>query len=207
MGSKNKKGITIESKEVFQRINDKFVEYWTYLFRLIAFYILGYGLWNRLISGEIRRMLDNRGFNEKKSKSSFPLFLALVIIQGLLFCLDGWVTALLKSPFNQMCYAINKAEGVIREKERDQIITIATESNEHCKETLKKFGVVTISIELLKVFSQAKNLRKSNLEQFGQYADWIYVSYLIPLAWAAFDIWKIHRTLRKIEKRMKALEK
>jgi hypothetical protein len=75
----------------------------------------------------------------------------LMVLQGLLFSLDGWVTALLKSPFNQMCYAINKAEG-IPDKKKDYIITKATESNEHCKETLKKFGIITIAGQLLCAF-------------------------------------------------------
>jgi len=50
-----------------------------------------------------------------------------------------------------MCYAINKAEG-IPDKKKDYIITKATESNEHCKETLKKFGILTIASALLKAF-------------------------------------------------------
>jgi hypothetical protein len=50
-----------------------------------------------------------------------------------------------------MCYTINKAEG-IDDRRRDYIITKATESNEHCKETLKKFGVLAISSELIRVF-------------------------------------------------------
>jgi hypothetical protein len=64
--------------------------------------------------------------------------------------MDGFVSSLLKSPFNQMCYAINKAEG-ISYKRRDNIITKATESNEHCKETLKKFGILTISTEVIRI--------------------------------------------------------
>jgi hypothetical protein len=64
--------------------------------------------------------------------------------------MDGVVSALLKSPFNQMCYAINKAEG-ISYKKKDSIITEATESNEHCKETLKKFGILTICTEVARI--------------------------------------------------------
>ncbi|CAI2190723.1 10308_t:CDS:2, partial [Funneliformis geosporum] len=89
------------------------------------------------------------------------------IIQGLLFCMDGFVSALLKSPFNQMCYAINKAEG-ISYKKRDSIITKATESNEHCKETLKKFGVLTISGEVIKVILLGAK-EAGDKEKFGPY--------------------------------------
>jgi hypothetical protein len=56
-----------------------------------------------------------------------------------------------------MCYAINKAEG-IEDKEKDYIITKLTESNEHCKETLKKFGILAVSGELVRVFINAQYL-------------------------------------------------
>ena len=91
--------------------------------------------------------------------------------------MDGVVSALLKSPFNQMCYAINKAEG-ISYKKKDSIITKATESNEHCKETLKKFGILTIATELVKVF--IKNQGRANQEY--RFEHLIVISYLIPLS-------------------------
>ena len=87
------------------------------------------------------------------------------IIQGILFCMDGFVTALLKSPFNQMCYAINKAEG-ISYKKKDNIITKATESNEHCKETLKKFGILTISTEVIRIIIQGAE-QAGDEDKFG----------------------------------------
>lgn len=80
--------------------------------------------------------------------------------------MDGFVTALLKSPFNQMCYAINKVEG-ISYKKKDSIITKATESNEHCKETLKKFGILTIGTEVIRII--VKGADKAGDIEFG---DW-----------------------------------
>jgi len=89
------------------------------------------------------------------------------IIQGALFTMDGFVTALLKSPFNQMCYAINKAEG-ISYKKKDYLITKATESNEHCKETLKKFGILTICGEVARIIVEgAKEAGDKN--KYGNY--------------------------------------
>ncbi|CAH1755746.1 4997_t:CDS:2 [Entrophospora sp. SA101] len=99
--------------------------------------------------------------------------------------LDGFVTALLKSPFNQMCFTINKTEG-IPDKRKDYIITRATESNEHCKETLKKFGIITIVSELLKVFIHLDKTDKSL-----KYENLLVLSYVIPLLFAALDIWLI----------------
>jgi len=87
-----------------------------------------------------------------------------------LFSLDGWVTALLKSPFQQMCYAVNITKG-IEVDDKDYIITKATESNEHCKETLKKFGILTITVEIAKVFIKQKNLTEAAKDKNGPHAN------------------------------------
>src|SRR5215208_908121 len=91
----------------------------------------------------------------------------MIILQGLLFTLDGFVTSLLKSPFNQMCYAINKAEG-IPDKKKDYMITKATESNEHCKETLKKFGIITIAGELICAFVRITLKKMISIKHIGK---------------------------------------
>src|SRR6185369_12525713 len=104
----------------------------------------------------------------------------MIMLQGLLFTLDGLVTSLLKSPFNQMCYAINKAEG-IPDKKKDHMITKATESNEHCKETLKKFGIITIAGQLFCTF-----IKYSTKEKKTTYEGLMVLSYLIPILFAAF---------------------
>jgi hypothetical protein len=98
------------------------------------------------------------------------LIIIVAIIQGLLFSLDGWVTALLKSPFQQMCYAVNMTKE-INNQDKDYIITKATESNEHCKETLKKFGILTITVEIAKVFIKQRNLTAAAKEKNGQHAN------------------------------------
>jgi hypothetical protein len=100
-----------------------------------------------------------------------------------------------------MCFAINKTEG-ISDKKKDYIITKATESNEHCKETLKKFGIITIAAELLKTFIKIviKENKKYQMVKDGDYEYLIVLSYLVPIFFAAFDIYLIHRELKKIEK-------
>ena len=88
------------------------------------------------------------------------------------------------------------------EKNKDYIISKATESNEHCKETLKKFGILTISVEVLKVFILGTtNLAAQNIKKYGSYADLLNISYLVPLVFAANNIWQVHRRLKKIGKR------
>jgi len=77
----------------------------------------------------------------------------LAFIRGFLFSADGFITAQLKAPFGQICFFINKSEE-IDEKTRDQMIEKITESNEHCKETFKKFGVLAIAAETVKILEK-----------------------------------------------------
>ncbi|RHZ35489.1 hypothetical protein [endosymbiont GvMRE of Glomus versiforme] len=177
-------------KKIFKRISDKFHEYWKCLFRLIGIYIVAYLFWFFIIVKHGKRLT-----NKYKLNGNVLWFtIIMILIQGLLFSLDGFVTALLKSPFNQMCFAVNKTEG-ISDKKKDFIITKATESNEHCKETLKKFGIITIATELFKSFI------KSQKEEKG--TDWeelMVLSYLVPICFAAFDIWLIYQELQKMKR-------
>ena len=178
-------------KKTFKRIKEKFRQYWRYLFGLIFIYIACYLVWF-FSSTWAREMADRKGWNG----SNLTLVLVLILVQGLLFSLDGFVTALLKSPFNQMCYTINKAEGIPDDK-KDYIITKATESNEHCKETLKKFGILTIMSELARVF-----IKINKADESLQYEKLMVLSYVVPLLFAALAIWLISRELKKIEKNL-----
>src|SRR4051794_13468343 len=103
-----------------------------------------------------------------------------------------------------MCYAVNDAsEKEISYNEKDYIIKKATESNEHCKETLKKFGIITISQEIIRVFVLHLKAGDANLR--GPEKDYGYlinISYLIPLAFAAISIFLIHRKLTEIKKHL-----
>jgi len=192
---KNKKNITTKleikkiDKKTFKRINDKFEQYWKYLFGLIAVYIFCYLIW--ILSVEFAtRIATEKNWNGDK----WTVVVSLALFQGLLFSMDGRVTALLKSPFGQMCYTINKAEG-ITDKQKDYIVTKATESNEHCKETLKKFGIITIIQELAKVFIKVDKESKD-----AKYEYLMVISYLVPLFFASFAIWQIHWELKKMKK-------
>ncbi|CAG8437474.1 6954_t:CDS:2 [Ambispora leptoticha] len=137
------------------------------------------------ISNELLEAINNE-FGLSKGKELPLVVLVAGIVQGVLFCMDGFVSALLKSPFNQMCYAINKAEGISYER-RDRIITKATESNEHCKETLKKFGILTISTEIIRIVVEGAK-QAGDHEKLGNYWYLLNISYLIPLALATYRV-------------------
>ncbi|CAG8744845.1 13191_t:CDS:1, partial [Cetraspora pellucida] len=147
-------------KKTFQRIKEEFKQYQKYLFGLIAVYIICYSIWFNVAEGA-GNFLHSHGYD----KNSRVLVISIAILQGLLFSLDGFVTALLKSPFNQMCYAINKSEGIPYKKKRS-IITLATRSNEHCKETLKKMGMLTIVTEMIRIFIMGRGIIDKDLEPY-----------------------------------------
>jgi len=176
-------------KKTFKRINDKFEQYWKYLFGLIAVYIGCYLIWLYSVKN-VKELAIRNNWNGNK----LLVVLSLAFFQGILFSLDGFVTALLKSPFGQMCYAINKAEGISDEK-KDYIINKATESNEHCKETLKKFGIITIVQELAKVFIAADKSKRDT-----DYEHLMVIGYLVPLSFAFLAVWRINRELKKMKK-------
>jgi hypothetical protein len=97
-----------------------------------------------------------------------------------------------------MCYAINDVgEEEISYSKKDYIIKKATESNEHCKETLKKFGILTITQELVRVFLFRE---KAGDIKLGPYWYLINISYLIPLAFAVLAIFSIHKKLKEIKR-------
>ena len=180
-------------KKTFKRIKEEFQKYQKYLFGLIVVYVICYSLWF-LTAEIIRDILHSHGYD----KNSRTLIIGIAILQGLLFCLDGFVTALLKSPFNQMCYAVNKAEG-IPYKTKGSIIMLATRANEHCKETLKKLGLISILTQITAIFIKNQRI---NDPLMGPHVDWLLLSYFIPLIFTAIDMMSIDQELKKIEKEL-----
>ncbi|MCE8164083.1 MAG: hypothetical protein I3273_06745 [Candidatus Moeniiplasma glomeromycotorum] len=181
-------------KESFKEIKAMFNQYWKVLVLLIGVYILSYLVWHW-----ISRKFILKDAHKGKFGNETGIVVLVAVVRGLLFSLDGFVTSLLKTPFNQMCYAINKAEGIDKKK-KNHIITKATESNEHCKETLKKFGILNIGIELISLiaFLIEDSPLKKGIEE--KYANYLYISYFIPLFFSGLAIFLIYRELKKIEK-------
>ena len=129
--------------------------------------------------------------------------LGLIIFRGLLFSADGFVSSRLKTPFGQICYAINKSDE-ISEEDKDNLVNEITESNEHCKETFKKFGVLTLVAEADKIFSIFLD-DKSN-SSIKSANDWfirrgfeflLILSFLIPFIFSYRNIVKVSKKLKE----------
>ena len=143
-----------------------------------------------------------------------------------MFSVDGFVTSMLKTPFSQMCYAIN-TDPTLDHNIKDNIISLATESNEHCKETLKKFGILAITEEIVKVlildvkeefnlYREANsylgmtNYQKKLAIASGQSSainKITYICYLIPLFFSLYSIYKIAMVFNTYRKKILLKEK
>ena len=105
-----------------------------------------------------------------------------VILQGAFYSLDGIVTSLLKTPFGQLCFLVNNFKEISEERRRI-IVHSVTESNEHCKETFKKFGVLTMGLEIntLLVWSFTDIVSKKTII----WLRFLPLAYFFPLTLAA----------------------
>ena len=183
----------------FKLIVSKFDNYWKTLLFITFGYVFFYSLWSL-----IRSLVKEFG---KLSKSvnivfKYSLIFSIVFLRGGLFSLDGLVTSWLKTPFNQICYIINKTEEMEIEK-KDRIILKITESNEHCKETFKKFGVLTMSSELVDLLFWLIDieLKKQEKDRERRIIEWILlISYFVPLSFATVNILQIKKMINEIVK-------
>lgn len=192
--TKKIKEIDEQEKQVFKRILVKFRQYWRVLLLLMVGYIVGYMIWVTITDRISAYLLKNKWDGNVRWVVVFA-----ALLQGLLFCMDGFVTSLLKSPFSQMNQNINSSS-MITDKEKDYLTFRNTNSNENCKETLKKFGILTIAAELVKVF--VRNEGKGN--QKYSFENWIVISYLVPLFFVLLDLWRVHKMLKKIKNRVES---
>jgi hypothetical protein len=206
------------SKSDFFRIKSLFEKWWNWLAYLTFSYIFIFFSWNNIKSNleSIGRgfiILDNKSA-ENISTWSIVSFFVFVIVRGLMFCADGLVTSWLKSPFSQICYSVNKSG--IDDRQADKIITLMTEVNEHFKETFKKFGILTVSKDLmdfyyLEFFYNAKEKKNrtqsfNNSESFRarffkkHFLDTLAsMSLLVPIIFAVFRIIKVKALIEEIE--------
>lgn len=81
----------------------------------------------------------------------FAVIIFFVLFQGSIYLADGLISSLLKTPFGQINYAINKSG--LDDEVADNLVAQITEVNEHFKETFKKFGIISVSQSLKKICS------------------------------------------------------
>ena len=110
--------------------------------------------------------------------------LSVTGILGGLFLLDSYISSELKTPLQRLAIKIESAN--ISEKEKKELLSITQRSNETFKETLKRFGLLTIAGTLIKLLGKAFD------EKF--IANFCYV---IPIAFGGWQIWEVSKKIKR----------
>ena len=180
-------------------IRERFRRYWKALITIILVYIVFYSFWRFIL---LQKATEKAVGSEWSDDDNVKWLLTslVVLVQGGLYSLDGIITAKLKTPFGQMCFAVNKYEG-FSEKKKDIIVNEITESSEHCKETFKKFGMLTMTTELVSFLIKITD-DKSSEEKTSKFQSATIVGYFVPLSLAFWNIWKVNRILNKFRENL-----
>ena len=89
-------------------------------------------------------------------------------ILGILFIIDGYISSELKTPLQRLSMKIENAD--ISEKEKKELLSKTQQANETFKETLKRFGLLSIAGMIIKLLG--RYFEDSTLSNF---------CYLLPL--------------------------
>lgn len=86
----------------------------------------------------------------------YTTVLSITGLLGILFIIEGYVSSKLKTPLQRLSVKIENSD--MEEKLKKELISKTQHSNETFKETLKRFGLLTIAGTLIgllgKVFSE-----------------------------------------------------
>lgn len=168
-----------QSKNLKEEIRDKF-NLWrlnmglSVLFYAVSFYLLQQFI-NKYIRPNIKWCLENW-------ENTTILFVTGIL--GILFLIDSYISSELKTPLQRLAIKIENSN--IDEEEKKELLSKTQWSNENFKETLKRFGLLTIAGALIKLLERAFD------EKF--IANFCYA---IPIAFGAWQIWRIEKKIKK----------
>jgi hypothetical protein len=110
--------------------------------------------------------------------------LSVTGILGGLFLLDSYISSELKTPLQRLAIKIESAK--LSEKDKKELLSITQRSNETFKETLKRFGLLTIAGTLIKLLGKAFD--EKAIANF---------CYAIPIAFGGWQIWEVSKKIKK----------
>lgn len=112
-------------------------------------------------------------------KDNFNItILSITGLLGFLFLIDSYISSELKTPLQRLSIKIENAD--IPEEEKKNLLSKTQQSNETFKETLKRFGLLTIAGVLIKLLG--KVFDEALLANF---------CYVIPLAFGGYRILEV----------------
>ena len=168
-----------QSKNLKEEIRDKF-NLWrlnmglSVLFYAVSFYLLQQFI-NKFVRPNIKWCLENW-------ENTTILFVTGTL--GILFLIDSYISSELKTPLQRLAIKIESAD--ISEKEKKVLLSKTQWSNENFKETLKRFGLLTIAGTLIKLLEEAFN--EKFIANF---------CYFIPIAFGGWQIYEIGKKIKK----------
>jgi len=113
---------------------------------------------------------------------------SVTILLGVLFLADGYISSELKTPLQRLSIKIESAD--INEKEKKSLLSKTQQSNETFKETLKRFGLLSIAGMTIKLLGETFDNNKFSLFCYG-----------VPIAFGIWRIWQVSRAIKKIKKK------
>lgn len=175
----NKKLKRKKSKNLREEIKDKF-NLWRLNMNLsVVVYVVSFFL----LKNAIDKLLRPNIHRWLKSNENITV-LAVTGILGFIFIADGYISSELKTPLQRLSVKIESAN--INEKEKKFLLSKTQQSNETFKETLKRFGLLSIAGIAIKLLGKAFDENILSL-----------TCYALPIL---FGILQILRTDWKIKK-------
>jgi uncharacterized membrane protein HdeD (DUF308 family) len=144
-----------------------------------VFFILLQGIIDKWVRPNIYWLLE--------TKEGWTTGITLSVLGGL-FLADGIITSELKTPLQRLSIKIESAD--ISEKEKKALLSKTQQANETFKETLKRFGLLSIAGTVIKLLG----------DRFEN-AFAILLCYGIPLVFGGLRIWEVSGAIKKSKER------
>lgn len=168
-----------KSENLKEEIQDKFNLWRLNMGLSMGAYAVSFVLLKNAIDKWLRPNIDEwLGKNENTT-------VAIVTgILGLLFLADGIITSELKTPLQRLSIKIENAN--INERKKKDLLSKTQQSNETFKETLKRFGLLSIAGITIKLLGKAFDDNVFSL-----------LCYVVPIVFGTWRILQSERTIRR----------
>lgn len=165
-----------------EEVQEKFNLWRLNMYLSVAVYFVSFFILKGAIDKWLRPNI--RWLIEKNEDITVTIITGLL---GFLFLADGYISSELKTPLQRLSIKIESTD--ISEKEKKSLLSKTQQANETFKETLKRFGLLSIVGMTIKLLGEAFDNNKFAL-----------ICYLVPLGFGILRIWQVSRKIEKMKK-------
>lgn len=157
---KTKRIPNIDAKRIFfddyKRIKNLVINWFLVLSMVFLSYLSFYGFW-----AVLKKFIKVTSYSESKNTYIFSCLIYMIFL-GLIFYSDGVVSSYLKTPASQVNYALNNCvvNGNMDSKTSNRLIRTSILVSDCVRESLKKFGLLTVVSQLKSIFVSSNNSGK-----------------------------------------------